>query len=297
MKIAILSTTKLPKFLGDDHPNEDSLFAEDTVLAQAFAARGVGAERVPWRQADVRWDRYDLVLIRSTWDYIDDLPAFLEVLKAIEASGTRLLNPFETIQWNATKRYLPSLEKAGVLIVPGAFHERGQASEVVLQALDASDKGYVLKPLVGVGGFGTERLADRDALAARLARDADSGPYLIQPFVESIVTEGEWSLVFGNGSFLYAALKTPRAGDFRVQVMYGAQTVGQAPAPADLEAASACLAALPVPVHLARIDMARLADGRLALMEAELIEPQLYFHDVPGAADLVAEATLAHFAA
>ena len=297
MKIAILSTTKLPKFLGDDHPNEDSLFAEDNVLAQAFAARGAEAERVPWRQTDVHWDGFDLVLIRSTWDYIDDLPAFLDVLKAIEASGTRLLNPFETIQWNASKRYLPSLAKAGVPIVPGAFHGPGQAPDVVLEALAPSDKGYVLKPLVGVGGFGTERLADRDALAARLARDVEGGPYLIQPFIESIVIEGEWSLVFGDHRFLYAALKTPRAGDFRVQVMYGAQTVGQAPAPADVEAASACLAALPVPVHLARIDMARLTDGRLALMEAELIEPQLYFHDVPGAADLVAEATLAHLGA
>jgi hypothetical protein len=38
--------------------------------------------------------------------------------------------------------------------------------------------------------------------------------------------------------------------------------------------------------------MARLPSGRLALMEAELIEPQLFFFDVPEAADLAAEAVL-----
>ena len=114
----------------------------------------------------------------------------------------------------------------------------------------------------------------------------------LQPFLASVRDEGEWSFVFGAGRFLYAAFKRPAPEDFRVQVMYGARTTPAAPAPCDLAAAETALAALPVPVHLARIDMARLADGGLALMEAELIEPQLFLHDLPEAAGLLAAAIL-----
>lgn len=292
MTIALLSTTKLPNFLGRDHPDERALFAEEDVLAAALARRGATARRVAWRRPDAPWTRYDLVLVRSTWDYIDDLLAFLEVLGGIEAAGCRLVNPLATIRWNADKRYLADLARTGMAVVPTTFAAPGDAPSAVLERLERSSTGYVLKPVVGVGAYGTERLADRRQLADRLGRECDPATRLIQPFLTSVATEGEWSFVFGAGRFLYAALKTPKAGEFRVQVMYGARTVPKTPSPTDLAAARRCYRALPVPAEIARIDMARLPDGRLALMEAELIEPQLFLFDVPEAADRLADAVL-----
>lgn len=292
MNIALLSTTKLPKFLGDDHPNEDSLFAEDDVLAHALAERGAAVRRVPWRRQGVAWSQYDLVLVRSTWDYIDDLPGFLKVLEEIERAGCRLVNPLETIKWNADKRYLAALGDAGVPVVPTTVVEPGRESRAVIERLARSETGYVAKPVVGVGAYGTQRLADAGSVADHLFKRKSPAPCIVQPFLSSVTTEGEWSFVFGAGRFLYAALKTPKAGDFRVQVMYGARTVRKAPEAPDLESAVACFRALPVPAHFARIDMARMPNGRLALMEAELIEPQLYLFDVPDAAGLVADAAL-----
>ncbi len=113
---------------------------------------------------------------------------------------------------------------------------------------------------------------------------------MIQPFLPSITEEGEWSVVFGAGELLYSVLKQPREGDFRVQVMYGATTVERTPTARDLRAARTVLDRLPPGAHLARIDMARLPNGRLALMEAELIEPQLFLFDVPDAARKLAGA-------
>lgn len=301
-QVAILSTTRLPRFLGEDHPDEESLFAEDRLLAEALGRRGVEARRVPWRQPGAAWGNYAMVLVRSTWDYIDDLEGFQEALQDIERAGCRLVNPLKTIRWNLDKRYLATLQAAGLPVVPTIFvkpgqggpdqRELGQEATAAMADLGRAQDGCVVKPAVGVGGFGVKRLPDGRALAQELAAGTSNGPLLVQPFLESIASEGEWSFVFGGGRFLYAALKTPKAGDFRVQVMYGASTVEQRPAAADLAAAEACLKALPVEVDLARIDMARLPDGNLGLMEAELIEPQLYFFDVPGAADLVAEAAL-----
>ena len=44
---------------------------------------------------------------------------------------------------------------------------------------------------------------------------------MVQKFMDSIVTEGEWSLIFFGGEFSHAVLKTPSSGDFRVQNDFG----------------------------------------------------------------------------
>ncbi|MEM7173524.1 MAG: hypothetical protein AAF530_25400 [Pseudomonadota bacterium] len=290
--IAILSTDRLPKFLGKDHPNEDSLFAEDDRLAEAFAARGAAARRIAWRDKTPSWRDFDLVLIRSTWDYIDHCQSFLAVLREIEDSGCRLFNPLTTVRWNLSKSYLGALAAQGLPVVPTQFLCPKTAVRGEPPLIPDFAKGYVVKPLVGVGGFGTERVLSLDDLGGALEKRRQEDQVIIQPFLPSIQEEGEWSFVFGSGRFLYAALKRPKDGDFRVQVMYGAHTSAQSPQPSDLAAAQNCFRALPVPVCLARMDLARMPDGHLALMEAELIEPQLYLHDLPHAADLLADAVL-----
>ena len=290
MKIALLSTDRLPAFLGTDHPDEESLFAEDDVLARAFQARGAEAERIPWHRQEADWGRFDIALLRSTWDYIDDLPGFLAALTEIDESGCRLINPLPTIRWNCNKAYLAELTAAGLPVVPTVFCEPGADPVPLIEELGGSDPGYVVKPLVGVGGYGVERCRGAASAAAALGRLA--APALLQPYLPAIATEGEWSFVFGAGKLLYCALKIPKSGDYRVQVMYGAQTRARDPSPGDRALAERCLRSLPVTAEVARMDFVRLPGGRLALMEAELIEPQLYFHDIPDAADKLAQAVV-----
>ena len=289
MRIAILSTDKLPAFLGENHPTEDSLFAEDLVLIDELKQLGHFAEKVTWSRQDHAWNQYDLAVIRSTWDYIDHLDSFLSTLKHIESSGVRVINPYDTVMWNHDKRYLSQLSADGLNIVPGRFIDRDQFNAGEVEAYLAEHQSIIIKPVVGVGAFGVEPIHSAADLHKVKPLFETFDTLMMQPFLTSIQSEGEWSFVFGAGRFLYAVLKTPTKGDFRVQVMYGAQTRPMVPSPADLESAKAIYDALPVSANMARIDMARLNDGNLALMEAELIEPQLYFHDVPKAAKLVAD--------
>jgi len=292
-RIAVLSTTRLPRFLGEGHPTEAGLFAEDDLLIDAFARRGARAERLAWRRVDVDWRTYDLAVIRSTWDYIDDLAAFLARLRAIEDAGCPLVNPLRTVEWNYDKGYLLELAERGLVIVPSWI---GAATSFAAEApawATGAPEGYIVKPTVGVGAFGAVLLADGDAVARHVSALSAAERVIVQPFLPSVRDEGEWSFVFLDGGLAYTALKRPRPGEFRVQVMYGAETIPAEPAARDRAAAEAVMAALLLPARYARIDMARLPDGRLALMEAELIEPQLYFSSVPGSADRFAEAMLA----
>ena len=118
---------------------------------------------------------------------------------------------------------------------------------------------------------------------------------MIQPFLPAIQHEGELSFIFVSGQLSHALIKRAAAGDYRIQSLYGGSEVPLAPAPADRAAAEAVMALLPFakPPLYARIDMVRLEDGQLALIEAELIEPYLYPEQGPGFGASLAEGLLA----
>ena len=99
--------------------------------------------------------------------------------------------------------------------------------------------------------------------------------YLVQPYLPSLAESGEVSLIYFGGQFSHAIRKRPAAGDFRVQDMYGGTVHPHQPTAAELAVADAVLARTPAPTTYARIDLVEF-DGAPALMEAELIEPELF---------------------
>ncbi len=289
--VAVLSTDRLPKFFGDDHPTEEGLFAEDDTLIAALSEHGMVGTRVPWRRPDIDWRRYDLAILRSTWDYLEDLALFFAVLEDL-SRHCRLVNPLATVRWNYDKRYLAELEQAGVPVVPTRYCSRLDLADGVLRTLPSGfvADGIIIKPTIGVGAFETYRIDDPTGSTEAPALELSGDSYMVQPFLPAILSEGEWSFVFLRGALAYTARKVPAAGEWRSQVMYGGRTVGEQPTPSDRAAAEAVMEKLPVEAIYARIDMARLADGGLALMEAELIEPQLFFADIPSTATAFAHA-------
>ena len=66
-RIALATCSALPHLHVDDAP-----------LVAALAARDAQAEAAVWDDEAVAWDSYDLVVIRSTWDYAQRRPEFLE---------------------------------------------------------------------------------------------------------------------------------------------------------------------------------------------------------------------------
>ena len=61
--------------------------------------------------------RYDLVVIRSPWDYVPRLSEYRRWLEAMDQLGT-LRNPAAVVEWNIDKRYLLELGGAGVPVIP-----------------------------------------------------------------------------------------------------------------------------------------------------------------------------------
>ncbi len=257
--------------------NLDGFVSDDELAIEPLSALGWHVELVSWRQTAVPWSSFDLVIIRTTWDYQNDLQAYLAVLEAINHC-THLENSLSLVRWNMHKRYLRDLQQQGIGIVPTVWGQNlGYGS---LQALFAEHKveDVVIKPVVGANADDTFRLARTADKAAFAQVEAVFGSkaFMAQPFMPSIVKEGEFSLSFFAGEFSHAILKSPRSDDFRVQEEHGGQIQAiDAEALLVYRARTAVKAIEPTPLY-ARVDMVRTESGDFVVMELELIEPSLY---------------------
>ena len=291
MRVAVLRCQRLPSFVTWEIPDVDALFADDRGLLDALVERGVDADPVAWTDRDADWDAYDAAVLRSTWDYVDHLPRFLEVTAAIDHSRCTLLNPPDAVRWNTDKHYLDDLERLGVPIVPLVRGTAADAPAIRASIADAGWDELVLKPAVGVGGSGVVR-ASAATLPRVLGALLPDDEVMVQPFADAILDEGELSFIFVGGALSHVLRKRPASGDFRAHGIYGG-TVDATDADADDAArVEAMLARLPFDLLYARFDVVRI-DGRLAVLELELIEPMLYFDLAPGSAGRLADATIA----
>ena len=100
---------------------------------------------------------------------------------------------------------------------------------------------------------------------------------MVQPFMENICLEGEYSCFYFDGKYSHSILKTPKAQDFRVQEEHGGRLTSIKAEAKLLEQADIALKAINELPLYARVDFVRYRQG-FALMEAELIEPSLYFN-------------------
>lgn len=251
---------------------------DDRLLVSALDKQGVAAVPAVWDSPDVTWSDFQGVLVRSCWDYHRRLPEFLEWIARLERDGRVLWNPPALLRWNSHKSYLRDLAARGVAIVPTRWLARGEPCGLAEVLRHEGWGEAVVKPAVSASAFGawSTTLAGAASNQSKLDEMLRNGDVLVQPLVPEVRDPGEWSLVFFEGRFSHAVLKRPAAGDYRVQWEFGGSADARKPSRRLIVDAERILAAVPGNPLYARVDgVAR--DGRLALMELELIEPHLFF--------------------
>lgn len=249
-------------------------------LAGALAAAGLEAVPTPWTdhvEDASGLTGLPLVLPLIAWGYHRDHRRWLQACATWQAAGVPMLNPPSVLAWNSDKAYLGRLAEQGVAI-PETIWVDGVGQSDVDAAFDRLGTDVIIvKPRVSGGAWKTLRLARGDRLA-----EAPEGPAMIQPYLRSIETEGETSLLFFGGALSHVVNKRPVVGEFRIQTQFGGQYVAlPEPPAAALALAQKTLAAIDEDLLYARIDMARAPDGGWLLMEAELIEPDFYLGAAP----------------
>lgn len=249
-------------------------------------ALGWCVEQVPWRCPESPWDDLDAVYIGTPWDYPEDVGRFLAVLERIDGSRAVLVNPLALVRWNLPKTYLRDLESRGAAIAPSRWREHLAPGELEACFDELDAERIIVKPVVSTNARDTFLLAREQARDAEpaLLRVFARRACIVQPFIEQVQTEGEYSLFYFGTEFSHAILKKPKARDFRVQEEHGASIAAIAAPEAALIAAADRILGLvqPAPAY-ARCDLVRGPDGRFLLMELELIEPSMYLRMHPAA--------------
>jgi len=270
-------------------------------LLAAFKAAGAAVEIADWDDPQVEWSRFDVALLRSTWDYTDRLPAFLPWVERT-AALTRLVNPAAVVRWNADKHYLRELEQAGLPVVASKFVEPAMdpAHELAQFLAGEACAELVVKPAVGAGSRDTRRharTATADALSHVRRLLAAQRSVLLQPYLPAVDAHGETALIFIGGRFSHAIRKgalLPAGAPATRALFAPEQITTRSPQHDELQVAQRVLAALPFGVlSYARVDLIRDESHAPRLLELELIEPSLFFAHAGEAAQRLAAAILA----
>ncbi|GAB5381403.1 MAG: hypothetical protein Alis3KO_34780 [Aliiglaciecola sp.] len=267
-KLAILSTDDLEEFFVYDH-----------LFYPFLVKNNWECTEVSWRDDSVNWNEFDVVVIRSTWDYQEDPEKFIACLESIENSSAVLENSLQTVQWNISKDYLKALQSQGIEIVPTLWFSESNFAGLLAAFEDFDCSEIVIKPLVSANADHTYRLRKSDVVEQKDALQSvfATRPHMVQPFIQNIVNEGEYSLFYFNGQFSHCILKVPKNNDFRVQEEHGGQLRSVQADQAILEASEKVIRAIPEMPLYVRVDFVK-HNNAFLLMEVELIEPSLYFN-------------------
>jgi hypothetical protein len=267
---------------------------EGQLLAAELRSQGATAEAAVWDDPDVEWSAFDLVVVRSTWDYASRVAEFLDWAQRV-SSVTRLENSLPLVRWTTDKHYLRDLDRAGVPVVPSLFVEVGQDA-----AHDLLGAEHVAKPTVSAGSKDTLRLGPADherSLQHVGSLLAQGRSVLVQPYLAEVDDVGETALVYLDGAFSHAVRKGAllEQGAGPVDGLFAEEDIRpRDPSPAERSAGAAAMAAVPSedPPLYARVDLLPTAHGPVVL-ELELAEPSLFLDHAPGSAQRLAAAVIA----
>ncbi|MDQ1712738.1 MAG: hypothetical protein QOE45_2188 [Frankiaceae bacterium] len=258
------------------------LYTDDDPLRAALLARGAVPVPAVWDDASVDWAAFDLVVVRSTWDYVERREAFVAWARSVP----RLANSARVVEWNTDKTYLRDLT---VPVVPTTWVTSGTLATVV------ADRGWtdvVVKPAISAGARNTLRCnaADLAGGEALLRAILAEGTAMVQPYLPAVEGYGERSLLFAEGAFTHAVRRNP-ALSLDGETRYDARLVDATDA--ELSLAQWVLAEVGEPLLYARVDLVPDENGAPMLMELEVTEPQLFLRFSTPAAEALADAAVA----
>lgn len=263
---------------------------ESHLLIHELGVLDIPSELISWR-APLDWSLFDLVVIRTPWDYFLHLEEFLSWVEDVE-KVTRVLNSSCILRWNCHKKYLKELSGLGAPTVPTLWVTKNQQCDGLMDSIEWPI--VVVKPAVSIGAIGALKGNPQDShVKHHLEEELKKGDVMIQPFLESVADFGELSLIYFNGAYSHSILKKPQQGDYRVQDAYGGTNTVFEPEIEAQKIGDQVMSHLPDFSLYARVDLVKYQNQWL-LMELEAIEPELFLPLDPQASVRLAKAIQFH---
>ncbi|NER17447.1 ATP-grasp domain-containing protein [Spongiivirga citrea] len=270
-----------------------NILEERRLLREALERRGLSVEITNWDNPDYDFSQTKAIVFRTIWDYFERFEEFKPWLEEV-SKQTKLCNPKSLISWNVDKHYLQDLSQKGIAIVPTVFVDNGSHRTLQNVCQEMNWKNVIIKPAISGTAFHTYKVieGERDTYEAVFEKLVGERDMLVQPFIETIATKGEASLMVFNGKYTHAILKKVKTGDYRVQDDFGGTVHNYNPTNEEIAFAEACFKACSEMPAYGRADILWDSDGNILLGELEIVEPELWVRNNPQSAEDFADGIL-----
>lgn len=267
------------------HRDAPEITVDDQLTASVLEDWGVKVSAAPWDEPGIDWGKFDVVILRSCWNYHLRVRDFRDWIKRLSTLKTTVLNPPQLLLWNMHKGYLQELSKRGVPVFPTVWLPRGSSGDLNQILIENRWDEAILKPAISAGAHQTYRIQAGGPLPEDLPDLLYSQDMMVQQLSHELITKGELSLIFFGRRFSHMIRSLPAPGDFRVQPKYSGTWEVETASQEMKTQALRILQKVDGEILYARIDGVTREDGTFVLSELELIEPSLMLADSPGSAE------------
>ena len=273
-RIAILTSLNMPNLMPYD--NE--------VIRLLNASGDIHAEPIIWETQADRLKEFDAAIFRTTWGYHEKAEQFSDFLNYLEEIRIPTFNPMHIIKANFHKFYLKELAESGIEIIPTEFVTSG--SEMTLKEIITKTgwEKFIIKPAVSAGSYRTHLFSSEQIDEAAGVYDSmhTTDDLMIQKYLPEVETLGEFSTIFFSNGCCFTVNKIPQLGDYRVQSNYGGKYNVIEPNDIIRRTSEKIASRFITDCLYVRVD-GLFSEGRFLLMEAEMLEPDLYLNIYPEA--------------
>ena len=271
----------------------DQVLLEDKILKQALEKKGLKVCKKDWADQKFDWSSCKSAIFRTTWNYFEKFNDFFKWIQETK-DKTTFINSIDAIKWNINKNYLQDLAENGINITPTIFLEKKE--EITLKKLfkKTNWKEIVIKPAISGAARNTYRINYNNYWKyEKIFQElVNQECMLFQEFMQNITIQGEISLIMIGGKYTHAVRKIAKKGDFRVQDDHGGKVQKYEATKEEINFAEKCINRCPFTSTYARVDIVYDNKQEPALIELELIEPELWFRNNEDSAMYLSEEIL-----
>lgn len=206
-------------------PVEPPFTPDDQLAVNELRKNGYEVKPIVWGCPINTLGEFDLVVIRSPWDYMDsdeNKTRFMQWVMSLEQTGIRVANPAKFMQWMLDKHYLRDLSEEGIAVISTQYYEKKSYLNLLEQF--AKQGQFIVKPCVSAAGMGLYHIKSvEDAMRYQKEIDArmQTSSYMLQDFISEITLNGEWSLIFLGGKYSHSIHKMPGQNSILVHAERG----------------------------------------------------------------------------
>lgn len=279
-------------------PTELPFTPDDQLAVDALRQAGHTVLPVIWGKPIQTLNDYDLVIIRSPWDYMESnesIKHFFNWITELASAGINIANPCQLMQWLLDKHYLADLSRQGIATIPTTYLK--YSTNIDLSAMFREKGQYILKPCIsnaGVGLYHIASLADAEQYQNEMDHALSTQSYMLQDFIPEIKTQGEWSLIYIGGKYSHAIHKLPAQNEIMCHAERGGTLCFGVEPPdrvidfanrvfskiPDAFTASTNVKIYPEDILYLRLDIIE-TPSTPVLVECEGVEPELFFRAKP----------------